>query len=667
MRDAGRVPPRPMPSVLPFSSESADDRSADRSLHAAESSAGVTRRERRNWRTRVRLDLLTRSGGPVRYGLIALLLAIIVAVVAGRHFVGPATPEAQTVAYSDLATLIDSHRIGDVLVDAGGTRVTASLRARELVGLHVTNLVTAAVPAHALTVDVLDRWARTGARVRVSDADRMSGDQMIQLVGLLILIGIIGFTLVRQRGGATARRFSATPPSRQLTLADVGGAQEARADVRDVVAYLRAPDRFRSMGAKCPKGLLLVGPPGTGKTLLARAIAGEAGVPVIQAAGSDFNEMYVGVGSKRVRQLAKQAREQAPCIVFIDEFDSLGGRRGRPNRSGEEEVTLNQLLVEMDGMAGSEGVVWMAATNREDMLDPAVRRPGRFDRVVEVGLPTAADRLEILQIHARTAKLAPDVDLARLAQLTVGHSGAELANLLNEAAIVAVQDDATLISAAHIEQARDKILLGRVRAGVVVRDDERRLIALHEAGHAVVGLIACPEDRLHKVTIEPRGRTMGAAHFAPDSDRHLHTRRYLLGVLAKTLGGRAAEVVFAGPEEITSGAGGDLVQATSVARRMVADFGMSDEVGLVSADASANGGAPSSQLLSQIDGAMRSLIREQAARAEALVREHRAAVEAVADALIARDVLDADEVIAIAEAHGVRVAQRPHAVPARAA
>jgi cell division protease FtsH len=313
----------------------------------------------------------------------------------------------------------------------------------------------------------------------------------------------------------------------------------------------------------------------------------------------------------------------------------------------------------MDGMQGSEGIIWMAATNRDDMLDPAVRRPGRFDRVVEVGLPTAADRLAILRIHTRTSKLAPDVDLDRLARLTVGHSGAELANLLNEAAIVAVHADSPVITQAHIEQARDKILLGRVRAGVEVRPEERRLIALHEAGHAIVGLVACPEDRLHKVTIEPRGRTMGAAHFAPDVDRHLHTRRYLLGVLAKALGGRAAEVVFVGPENVTSGAGGDLVQATSVARRMVADFGMSEEVGLVSADAAGQNGQPSSSLQSQIDGAMRALIHEQAARAEALVREHRAAVEAVADALIERDVLDADEVITIARAHGVHTEQAP--------
>jgi cell division protease FtsH len=353
--------------------------------------------------------------------------------------------------------------------------------------------------------------------------------------------------------------------------------------------------------------VLLVGPPGTGKTLLARAVAGESGCPVITASGSEFNEVFVGVGSKRVRQLAKQARDAAPCIVFIDEFDSLGGRRGRPNRSGEEEVTL----------------------------------------------PTSNDRLEILRIHTKNSKLAADVDLERLAALTVGHSGAELANLLNEAAIVAVQEESTVIRNAHIEQARDKILLGRVRAGVVVSEEERRLVAVHEAGHAVVGLITCPEDKLHKVTIEPRGRTLGAAHFAPDVDRQLHTRKYLLGILAKALGGRAAEVVFFGEDAITSGAGGDLVQATNVARRMVADFGMSDEVGLVSADASANGGQASSQLTSQIDTAVRSLIREQAERAEALVREHRAAVEAVANALLEKDVISADEVIRLATAHGV--------------
>jgi cell division protease FtsH len=615
-------------------------------------------KERRNLRTRSILNLLSRSGGPVRFWPIALIVAIAIAGVVGWRLLRQTGPEPQVVAYSDLARLISAGAFKEILVEDNGSRVIAALRQRQAVNGVVVSEMAAVIPPRGVSVEMLERWAASGAKVRVADTGAgHSPEQVIQLLSFLALVGMIGFVVVRSRGGVSKSRFTPTPPSRQLTLKDVGGAREAQADLKDVIAYLRHPERFRAMGAKCPKGILLVGPPGTGKTLLARAVAGEANCQVITAAGSDFNEMYVGVGSKRVRQLAEQARKAAPCIVFIDEFDSLGGRRGRPNRSGEEEVTLNQLLVEMDGMAGSEGIVWMAATNREDMLDPAVRRPGRFDRVVEVGLPTSVDRLVILKIHARNSKLAPDVDLERLAALTVGHSGADLANLLNEAAIVAVHDESSVITSAHIEQARDKILLGRVRAGVVVSEEERRLVALHEAGHAIVGLITAPEDRLHKVTIEARGRTLGAAHFAPDVDRHLHTRRYLLGVIAKALGGRAAELVFFGPEAVTSGAGSDLVHATSVARRMVADFGMSEEVGLVSADASAQGGQPSSQLLSQIDVAVRGLIRAQMERAESLVREHHDAVQAVADALLAKDVISADEVITIATAHGMTVRQ----------
>jgi cell division protease FtsH len=268
-------------------------------------------------------------------------------------------------------------------------------------------------------------------------------------------------------------------------------------------------------------------------------------------------------------------------------------------------------------------------------------------------MPTMSDRLEILRVHASRRPLAPDVDLDRLAGLTVGYSGADIANLLNEAAILAVHDERDVITMAHIDQARDRILLGRVRAGVVVGEDERRLVALHEAGHAIVGLVACPDDRLHKVTIEPRGRSLGAAHFAPDGDRHLHSRRYLEGVIAKALGGRAAELVFLGPDGITSGAGGDLVQATSVARRMVAEFGMSDEVGLVSADPAAQGGAPSAQLQAKIDVAVRELIARQMERAESIVREHRAAIDAIADALLERSALLAEEVHEIARAHAV--------------
>lgn len=610
-------------------------------------------KSRRTARERDAFAVLRRRG-PGRQRLLLLVLVAAGAVgITSWALARPYQAVHPVVPYSEIASALAAGGVEELTLEDGGNRIIAKLKAPYRAAESRSRVVITSVPASALTVGDLERWAASGAKVRMGDKSRApSAETVIQVISLLALLSLVAFVAVRQRGGAS-RRFIATPPSRQLTMADVGGVAEAQADLRDVIAYLRDPERFRAMGAKCPKGVLLVGAPGTGKTLLARAVAGEAGCPVIMAAGSDFNEVYVGVGSRRIRQLAKQAREQAPCIVFIDEFDSLGGRRGRPNRSGEEEVTLNQLLVEMDGMQGSDGVVWMAATNREDMLDPAVRRPGRFDRIVEVQLPTVRDRLEILKIHAAKAPLADDVDLERLAQLTVGHSGADLANLLNEAAIIAVQSESALICAAHIEQARDRILLGRVRAGVIVTSGERRLIALHEAGHAVVGMVACPDDKLHKVTIEPRGRSLGAAHFAPEADRHLHSRRYLEGVIAKALGGRAAESVFLGPDAVTSGAGSDLVHATHVARRMVGEFGMSDEIGLISADPAAQGGAPSAQLQAQIDAAVRTLISAQADRAVAIVKEHRDAVEAIAEALLEREVISSEEVYAIAANHGV--------------
>jgi cell division protease FtsH len=582
---------------------------------------------------------------------VAALLLIATLVISSR----PATAVIPSIPYSEFAAALTAGEIAELSVEQGGNRVVATLRAPRSLDGAAASVVTTTLPVRSVSLADLERWSATGALVSVRAAQGGRDPQLlIQVLSLLVLAAVAVFIVARVAPGAISRgKFVATPPERQLTLADVGGAQEAQADLRDVIAFLQNPARFTAMGAHCPRGVLLVGPPGTGKTLLARAVAGEAGRPVITAAGSDFNEMYVGAGARRVRQLAKLAREQAPCIVFIDEFDSLGGRRGRPNRSGEEEVTLNQLLVEMDGMAGSEGIIWMAATNRDDMLDPAVRRPGRFDRVVEVALPSQADRREILRIHAQKKKIAADVDLERLAALTVGHSGADLANLLNEAAIFAMHEGCDTINAAHIEQARDRIMLGRVRSGVVVTDAERRLVAVHEAGHAIVGLVACPEDKLHKVTIEARGRSLGAAHFAPESDRHLYPRRYLEGVIAKALGGRAAEVVFFGPDEITSGAGSDLVQATSIARRMVAEFGMSEAVGLVSADASSGNGQPSGDLQTQINSGVRALTAAQAERAEMIVRTHRQAVEALASALLERDVLGADEVIAIAGQHGV--------------
>lgn len=572
-------------------------------------------------------------------------------MVSSRNAVTAPTVKA-VAEYPAIAQEIALGHVKSIEVSGSGLRLITTLagesdlaRARKATQF-ITHLPT------AVGLPDLERWSNAGITVSARPVRWQDSERLWNTLSPMLLILLSGTALVLWQRKIRGGRFEITPPARHLTLADVGGAREARADLQDVIAFLRSPEKFDAIGAKCPKGVLLVGPPGTGKTLLARAVAGEAGVPVIIAGGSDFNEMYVGVGASRVRELARRARKSAPCIVFIDEFESLGGRRGRANRSGEEETTLNSLLVEMDGIAGAEGVVWMAATNREDMLDPAVRRPGRFDRVVEVQLPTLSDRAEILRIHAARAPLSDDVDLELIARLTPGYSGAELANLLNEAALVAVQAGDTTINAGHIDQARDKILLGRVRAGVVVSAEERRLIALHEAGHAVVGLIACPEDRLHKVTIQARGRSLGAAHFAPEADRNLYSRRYLEGIIAKSLGGRAAELIFLGPDCVTSGAGSDLVQATSVARRMVGEFGMSTRVGLVSADPAAHGGAPSAQLQSRIDEAVAELVQVQSDRAEALVLQHRSAVEAIAMALLEREVLDAAEVVAIAQEHG---------------
>jgi cell division protease FtsH len=563
------------------------------------------------------------------------------------------------VPYSEIAAALDARQVRELSVEDGGTRLIARLSVARRVGSSNVTRVSAEVPKGAVGLTDLERWSARGARVQVEGPGRLPEDP-VSFVVSFVLIGVTLMLVARLRAGVVSggKKFEKVAEDRQLTLADVGGAKEARADLQDIIWFLKDPSRFKKMGARCPAGVLLVGPPGTGKTLLARAVAGEAGVPVLVASGSEFGEMYVGVGARRVRDLASKARALGRCIIFIDEFDSIGGKRGRPNRTSEEDLTLNQLLVEMDGMAGGEGIVWMAATNREDMLDPAVRRPGRFDRVVEVGMPTAADRLEILKVHASKRPLDTDVDLQELSTLTVGYSGAELANLLNEAAILAVHSGSAVIGRAHLDQARDKILLGRVRAGVIVSDEERRLIALHEAGHAVVGLLTCPEDRLHKVTIEPRGRSLGAAHFAPDTDRHLHSRRYLEGVIAKALGGRAAELVFLGPDAVTSGAGSDLVHATGVARRMVAEFGMSEEVGLVSADPSAHGGAPSAQLQGEIDSAVRTLIGHQAARAEAIVRDHASTLDAIARALVERGMLMADDVITIAEEHGMPLQQQ---------
>jgi cell division protease FtsH len=401
-----------------------------------------------------------------------------------------------------------------------------------------------------------------------------------------------------------------------------------------------------------PKGVLLVGPPGTGKTLLARAVAGEAGVPFFQLSGSEVTGFVVGLGAQRIRGLFARARKKGG-VIFIDELDSLGGTRGRNRSHNEDDRTLNQLLVEMDGFSPTAGVVVIGATNRPEDLDAALKRPGRFDRHVTVGLPTADGREAILRLHVekRRVPMALDVDLNRLAKLTPGATGADLANLLNEAAIFAVRTHSPNVEWRHFEAARDRMLLGKERVGFRAPEKEWKIVAWHEAGHAVAGVVACPEDGLHKVTIQPRGRAMGVAHFAPDDDRHLHAKSYLEAQIIKGLGGRVAEELVFGAEHVTGGAESDLVHVNRIARRMIYRLGMSSTGSLLIHDEEA--GALGSDVQTGMDAEVQALLTRLYERTREILLQHREALDALAQALLERETLDGAEAMEVLAAHGV--------------
>ncbi|MDG2283318.1 MAG: ATP-dependent zinc metalloprotease FtsH [Longimicrobiales bacterium] len=392
-----------------------------------------------------------------------------------------------------------------------------------------------------------------------------------------------------QGGGNRAFQFGRskakmiTPDTPKVTFADVAGADEAKEELTEIIEFLKDPSKFSRLGGRLPKGVLLVGPPGTGKTLLARAVAGEAGRPFFQMSGSDFVEMFVGVGASRVRDLFEQGKAHAPCIIFVDEIDAVGRHRGAGLGGGhdEREQTLNALLVEMDGFESNEGVILLAATNRPDVLDPALLRPGRFDRQVVVDAPDVKGREGILRVHAKKLPLADDVELSVIARGTPGMSGADLENICNEAALLAARRDGDKVSMSDFEQAKDKVMLGTERRSLVLTERERKLTAYHEAGHAVLGLKVPGLDPVHKVTIVPRGRALGITASLPKEDRHSYTKEWMLGQLAMLFGGRVAEELIFGVNAVTTGAGNDIERATSMARRMVTSFGMSDVIGLI--------------------------------------------------------------------------------------
>jgi cell division protease FtsH len=442
------------------------------------------------------------------------------------------------------------------------------------------------------------------------------------------------------------------PGEKRTTFADVAGIDEVEGELNDVVDFLKNPDAYRRMGAKMPRGVLLAGPPGTGKTLLARAVAGEAGVPFFSASASEFIEMIVGVGASRVRELFAEARKVAPSIIFIDEIDTIGRARGGGAAMGghdEREQTLNQILTEMDGFSGSEGVIVIAATNRADILDPALTRPGRFDRVVNVSPPDRGGREAILRIHTREIPLADDVDLAQVARTTPGMTGAELANLANEAALLAVKRRQDRVTRSDLSDALEKVQLGAERA-LVMPLEERRRTAYHESGHALLGMLQPGADPVRKITIVPRGRALGVTLSTPDADKYAYTEEYLRGRIIGALGGMAAEHVVYGV--ITTGSESDLEQVTRIARGMVARWGMSERVGRLSAlpddDRQTYGLAAAPRTLDVIDGEMHRIVDDCYEEACRKLRDHRARLDALAAALLERETLEEADAYRIA-------------------
>ncbi|WP_286294125.1 ATP-dependent zinc metalloprotease FtsH [Methylomarinovum tepidoasis] len=486
---------------------------------------------------------------------------------------------------------------------------------------------------------------------------------------MLLLIGVWVFFMRQMQGGGGAGRGAMNfgkskarlmeEDKIKVTFKDVAGCDEAIEEVQEVVDFLKDPSKFQKLGGRIPKGILMVGPPGTGKTLIARAIAGEAKVPFFTISGSDFVEMFVGVGASRVRDMFEQAKKHAPCIVFIDEIDAVGRHRGAGLGGGhdEREQTLNQLLVEMDGFEGNEGIIIIAATNRPDVLDPALLRPGRFDRQVTVGLPDIRGREQILKVHLRKVPTADDVDPKVIARGTPGFSGADLANLVNEASLFAARANKKLVDMGDLEKAKDKILMGVERRSMVMSDEEKRMTAYHEAGHAIVGLNVPEHDPVYKVSIMPRGRALGITMFLPERDQYSASKRKLESQISSLFGGRIAEALIFGPEAITTGASNDIERATDIARNMVTKWGLSEKLGPL-AYAEEEGEVFLGRSVTQhksmseatarmIDEEIRAIIDRNYERAERILKENMDKLHMMAEALVKYETIDRDQIDAI--------------------
>jgi len=588
--------------------------------------------------------------------VIGLLLAAL-----WNMFQGPAGPLQMQAAmpFSDFMARVDEGKVADVTIKG------------DIVSGHLTDGGTGFVTYLPGDAGVVDKLLAKKVKISAQPDDSESPtfwSVVLSWFPFIILVGVyIFFMRQMQSGGAggkamgfgRSRARMLTEKTGKVTFDDVAGVDEAKQELQEVVEFLRDPQKFQKLGGKIPKGLLLVGPPGTGKTLIARAVAGEANVPFFTISGSDFVEMFVGVGASRVRDMFEQGKKNAPCIIFIDEIDAVGRHRGAGLGGGndEREQTLNQLLVEMDGFDANEGVILIAATNRPDVLDPALLRPGRFDRQVVVPNPDILGREKILRVHMRKVPLAPDVDPKVIARGTPGFSGADLANLVNEAALLAARNNKSSVGMDDLEAAKDKVMMGAERRSMVMTDMERKLTAYHEAGHALVGLHVPQSDPLHKVTIIPRGRALGITMNLPERDKYSQTKIELESRLAMLFGGRVAEEIIFGKENVTTGAGSDIQQATALARRMIMEFGMSDKLGRVRYNANEqeiflghsiaqqqNVSEATSQI---IDSEVRRLIEEAEGTSRRILNAHLNDLHKIAKALLEYETLSGDEVGAL--------------------
>ncbi|MFD2166429.1 ATP-dependent zinc metalloprotease FtsH [Thalassotalea euphylliae] len=587
-----------------------------------------------------------------------LILWLVIAVVLMSVFqsFSPGGGNEQQMDYTRFIQDVRQGAVRDATVDRNGV----------IIGTKRSGEQFKTVIPGGYDSDLINDLVKQGVRAKgqLPEEPSILTSIFISWFPMLLLIGVWIFFMRQMQGGGGKGAMSFGKSKARLlsedqiktTFADVAGCDEAKEEVAELVDYLRDPTKFQKLGGRIPSGVLMVGQPGTGKTLLAKAIAGEAKVPFFSISGSDFVEMFVGVGASRVRDMFEQAKKSAPCIIFIDEIDAVGRQRGAGLGGGhdEREQTLNQMLVEMDGFEGNEGVIVIAATNRPDVLDPALLRPGRFDRQVTVGLPDIRGREQILKVHMRKVPLADDVKASVIARGTPGFSGADLANLVNEAALFAARGSRRLVSMEEFEKAKDKILMGAERKSMVMSEDEKEMTAYHEAGHAIVGRLVPEHDPVYKVSIIPRGRALGVTMYLPEQDRFSHSKQHLESNISSLYGGRIAEEIIYGPDKVSTGASNDIERATNLARKMVTQWGLSEKMGpMLFAEeegevflgrTSAKSMHMSDETAKAIDDEIKEFVDRNYQRAEQILKDNMDILHAMKDALMRYETIDANQI-----------------------